>query len=271
MTDVSVSECVSMVHPISSDGSRPTENHAGPADHLGGVVVPPTTPAATNNKVESSSTISKPSRQQKPVSHGGPVRETQPGRTRPVIHRYSPLGVPKPHQTARVVRMVERAQREFAKAEQQSPYHSKHGRPAIPTPEAYQSLQMGHQNMEYMGGNGVPQAPPDQVPGQTKRRPSMVGDTTGLRTRPPPQQSRVKTSHDRLIDAEFNRDVSQCLVVHGGRALGLERERCETSGLKALVEKNIASFETQSDAIKLGCLLIAKKLNQITERWVGSE
>ena len=129
MTDVSVSECVSMVHPIS-DGSRPTENHAGPADHLGGVVVPPTTPAATNNKVESSSTISKPSRQQKPVSHGGPVRETQPGSTRPVIHRYSPLGVPKPHQTARVVRMVERAQREFAKAEQ--PYHSNMGAQQYP-------------------------------------------------------------------------------------------------------------------------------------------
>ena len=294
MTDVSVSECVSMVHPISSDGSRPTENHAGPADHLGGVVVPPTTPAATNNKVESSSTISKPSRQQKPVSHGGPVRETQPGSTRPVIHRYSPLGVPKPHQTARVVRMVERAQREFEKAEQQSPYHSKHGRPAIPTPEAYQSLQMGHQNMEYMGGNGVSEAPPDQLPGQPKRQPQMVGnpsqrpsypsDHPSVRRvsrggGPPPPvipqrgayQSRVKTSHDRLIDAEFNRDVSQCLVVHGGRALGLERERCETSGLKALVEKNIASFETQSDAIKLGCLLIAKKLNQLTERWVGSE
>ena len=88
---------------------------------------------------------------------------------------------------------------------------------------------------------------------------------------PPPPQSRVKTSHDRIIDAEFNRDVSQCLVVHGGRALGLERSRCKTSGLKALVEKNIAAFETQSDAIKLGCLLIAKKLNQPTEKWVGSE
>ena len=84
-------------------------------------------------------------------------------------------------------------------------------------------------------------------------------------------QSRVKTSHDMIIDQELNRDVSQCLVVHGGRALGFERSRCETSGLKALVEKNIALFETQSDAVKLCCLLIAKKLNQLTENWVGSE
>ena len=81
----------------------------------------------------------------------------------------------------------------------------------------------------------------------------------------------MKSSHDRIIDQEFNRDVSQCLVIHGGRALGLERTRCETSGLKALVEKNISSFETQSDAMKLCCLLVAKKLNQITENWVGSE
>ena len=81
----------------------------------------------------------------------------------------------------------------------------------------------------------------------------------------------MKTQHDRLIDAEFNRDVSQCLVVHGGRALGLERARCETSGLKALVEKNIQTFETQSDGIKLIALLLAKKLNQITEGWVGVE
>ena len=293
MTDVSVSECVSMVHPIS-DGPRPAENHAGPADDTVGVVVPPPTPA-TNDKVESSSTSKGPVRPQKPVrSDGGPIREAQSRGAHPRIHRYSPLGVPKPHQTARVVRMVERAQREFEKAEQRSPYHSKHGRPAIPTPEAYQSVQMGHQNMEYVGGNGVSEAPPDQLPGQPKRQPQMVGnpsqrpsypsDHPSVRRvsrggGPPPPvipqggayQSRVKTSHDRLIDAEFNRDVSQCLVVHGGRALGLERERCETSGLKALVEKNIASFETQSDAIKLGCLLIAKKLNQLTERWVGSE
>ena len=120
--------------------------------------------------------------------------------------------------------------------------------------------------------DGVPEHPPSQLPGQAKRRPSMVGDTAGIRTRgPTPPQSRVKTSHDRIIDQEFNRHVSQCLVVHGGRALGLERSRCETSGLKALVEKNIAAFETQSDAVKLGCLLIAKKLNQLTEKWVGSE
>jgi len=275
MTDVSVSECVSMVHPIS-DGPRPAENHAGPADDTVGVVVPPPTPA-TNDKVESSSTSKGPSRPQKPVSHGGPVHQTQSRGAHPRIHRYSPLGVPKPHQTARVVRMVERAQREFEKAEQRSPYHSKHGRPAIPTPAAYQSLKMGHQNMEYVGGNGVPEGPPNQLPGQAQRRPSMVGnppqrpsypsDHPSVHQRPP----RVKTSHDRVIDAEFNRDVSQCLVVHGGRALGLERSRCETSGLKALVEKNIASFETQSDAIKLCCLLLAKKLNQLTESWVGSE
>ena len=137
MTDVTVSECVSMVHPVSDDGPRPTENHAGPADHPVGVAVPTSTPT-TNNKVESSSTNQgHPSRQQKSVSHGGPIREEVQRPKDHRIHRYSPLGVPKPGQTARVQRMVQRAQREFEKIEQQPPYHSKHARPAIPTPEAY--------------------------------------------------------------------------------------------------------------------------------------
>ena len=201
------------------------------------------------------------------MTDGGPVHQTQSRREGTRIHRYSPFGVPKPSATARVQRMVQKAQREFEKAEQQSPYHSKHARPAIPTPEAYKSFQMGYQAMGGVVRDDVPPALPSQIFGQPKHRTNM-GATP---TRDKPHTSRVKTSHDRLIDAEFNRDVSQCLVVHGGRALGLERERCETSGLKALVEKNIASFETQSDAIKLGCLLIAKKLNQLTERWVGSE
>ena len=64
----------------------------------------------------------------------------------------------------------------------------------------------------------------------------------------------MKTSHDRVIDAEFNRDVSQCLVVHSGWALGLERSRCETSGLKAFVENNIALFETQSASASVSAL-----------------
>ena len=264
MTDVSVSECVSMVHPIS-DGSRPTENHTGPADPLDGLAVPPT-PPVTNNKVESSDHNKRP-RPQKPVTDGGPVHQTQSRPKDHRIHRYSPFGVPKPSATGRVQRMVQRAQREFEKAEQQSPYHSKHSRPAIPTPEAYQSVQMGHQNMERMVRDDVPPALPSRIFGQPKHRTNM-GATP---TRDKPHTSRMKSSHDRIIDQEFNRDVSQCLVIHGGRALGLERTRCETSGLKALVEKNISSFETQSDAMKLCCLLVAKKLNQITENWVGSE
>ena len=265
MTDVSVSELVSMVHTAPDDGPRRNEDHTGTVDDIGGVAVPP--PPSVDAKTKSS-TISKGPRQQKPVDNGRhpPEAVKRPASTR--IYRYSPLGVPKPHATARVQRMVERAQREFDQAAQAPPYHSKHGRPAIPTAAAYKSVQMGYQNVEHMGGNGVPEAPPSRIFGQTKRQPQVVDRGT------PPQRPpgcRVKTSHDRLIDAEFNRDVSQCLVIHGGRALGLERARCETSGLKALVEKNIQTFETQSDAIKLVCLLIAKKLNQVTEQWVGSE
>ena len=131
--------------------------------------------------------------------------------------------------------MVERAQREFERA--QPPYHSKHARPAIPTQEAMQSVQMGYQTMGGVVRDGIPEGPPSRLSGQAKRRPPMVGNPTELGTTPRPPHSRVKTSHDRIIDAEFNRDVSQCLVVHGGRALGLEKSRCETSGLKALVEK----------------------------------
>ena len=41
--------------------------------------------------------------------------------------------------------------------------------------------------------------------------------------------------------------------------------------MKALVEKNIQQFETASDAVKLLGLLVAKKLNQITERLVGGD
>ena len=156
MTDVSVSECVSMVHPAPDDGARPSENPTGPVDDLDGVAVPTATPA-TNDKVESSSTSKGPSRQQKSVSDGRPVRETQSRPKDHRIHRYSPLGVPKPGQTARVQRMVERAQREFEKTQQQSPpYHSKHA-PSIPTPEAYKSVQMGYQNMERMVRDEYPE------------------------------------------------------------------------------------------------------------------
>ena len=118
-----------------------------------------------------------------------------------------------------------------------------------------------------MAGESARDSHSHTINGQSKHRTNMGATPSHDK----PHTNRVKTSHDRIIDPEFNRDVSQCLVVHGGRALGLERSRCETSGQKALVERNIASFETQSDAIKLCRLLIAKKLNQLTENWVGSE
>ena len=163
-----------MVHPAPHDGPRPTENPSGPVHDPDGVAVPIPTPTA-NDKDKSSGTNKGP-RHQKPVSHGGPIREAQPRREGPRIHRYSPLGVPKPGQTARVVRMVERAQREFEK--NQPPYHSKHARPAIPTQEAMQSLQMGYQTMGGMVGDGIPEWPPSRLPGQSKHRPSMVGNPT---------------------------------------------------------------------------------------------
>ena len=268
MTDVSVHQLLSMVHTAPDDGPRPVQDPSGPVDGTSSVDSPPPSPNA-NDKVESSDNSKRPRQQKSVSSDGGPVRETLKRPKDHRIHRYSPIGIPKPAQTARVVRMVERARREFETA--QSPYHPKHARPAIPTQEAMQSAQMGHAYMERLVRDGVPGGPPGRVPGQARNKPPVVGDPTVIRTRPLPPQSRMKSTHDRIIDAEFNRDVSQCLVVHGGRALGLERSRCETSGLKALVEKNIAAFETQSDAIKLGCLLIAKKLNQLTEKWVGSE
>ena len=263
MTDVSVHELLTMVHTTTDDGSGPVEDPSGAVDIVSSLAVPPT-PSDANEKIKSSS---KP-RREKPVSDGGHTSETlkRPADNR--IHRYSPFGAAKPTATARVQRMVEKAQREFDQAT--PPYHSKHSRPAIPTAAAMRSVQMGNANMEHVVRDGVPEGPPFQLPGQPKRRPSMVG-TPYPKPMGGGSQSRVKTQHDRLIDAEFNRDVSQCLVVHGGRALGLERSRCETTGLKALVEKNISSFETQSDAMKLVCLLIAKKLNQITEGWVGVE
>ena len=92
MTDVSVSECVSMVHPAPHDGPRPTENPSGPVDDPDGVAVP--TPTPTANEKDKSSGTNKGPRHQKPVSHGGPIREAQPRREGPRIHRYSPLGVP---------------------------------------------------------------------------------------------------------------------------------------------------------------------------------
>ena len=266
MTDVSVHELLTMVHTTPGDGPGSVEDPSGTVDNIGSMAVPPT-PSDANEKIKSSS---KPRREKGPVSDGGHTRQTITRPTDHRIHRYSPLGVPKHTATARVQRMVEKAQREFDQATQSSPYHSKHGRPCIPTAAAMRSVQMGNQNVEHVVRDGVPEGPPFQLPGQPKRRPAMVGTPY-----PKPMggcsQSRVKTQHDRLIDAEFNRDVSQCLVVHGGRALGLERARCETSGLKALVEKNIQTFETQSDGVKLIALLIAKKLNQITEGWVGVE
>ena len=268
MTDVSVHECVNMVHPVPDGGSRPVEDPPGGVDRPGGMALPTPPPISANNKAESSTsnTGAKPRREEKPVDDGRAVRETQPRRESARIHRYSPLGVPKPHQTARVVRMVERARKEFEKTQQQSsPYHPKHARPAIPTSNNYQSVQMGYETLDGVVRDDVLRPPPSRLCGQSKHR-ANVGAPPGHEK---PPSGRVKTHHDRVIDAEFNRDVSQALVIHGGRALGLDRSRCETSGLKALVEKNIASFETQSDAMKLCCLLVAKKLNQLTERWVG--
>ena len=236
----------------------------------------PPPPSDANDKVKSTSNSKGPpvNGLQKPVSSNGrPIHEEVKRSKDHRIFRYSPLGVPKPAQTARVQRMVERAHREFERAGQQSPYHHiKHTRPALQTPDHRQQVPLGYQAMDGMVRDGVPERPPSRLHGQAQHTQQMVGNTGSIRTRaPPPPQSRMKSSHDRIIDQEFNRDVSQCLVVHGGRALGLERSRCETSGLKALVEKNISSFETQSDAMKLCCLLVAKKLNQITENWVGSE
>ena len=205
MTDVSVSELVSMVHTAPDDGPRPDEDPTGVVDDIGSVAVPPAPSVDAKSK-----TSSKGLRQQKPVDNGRHPPETVKRQASTRLYRYSPLGVPKPSQTARVQRMVERARREFDQA-QAPPYHSKHGRPAIPTAAAYKSVQMGYQNVEHMGGNGVPEAPPSKLFGQTKRQPQVVERGT------PPQRHpgcRVKTSHDRLIDAEFNRDVSQCLVVH---------------------------------------------------------
>jgi len=190
----------------------------------------------------------------------------------PRIVRYSPLGVPKPHNTARVVRMAERVRRELGQQQQPlPPYHPKHARPSLPTPEAIQAIKVGHPHMEYLVRDGAPEPLAAQVPQQAQRQAGLVGRAKEAllghhKGHVPPK---ARHPSDRVIDAEFGRDVSQCLVVHGGRALGLEPSRCETPGLRALVEKNIQSFESQSDAMKLVGLLIAKKLNQITERWVG--
>ena len=145
MTDVSVHELLSMVHTIPDNGPRPVQDPSGSVDNTGSVALRlPSAPPDANDQVKSTS--SKGPRQQKPVSDGGHPRETQSRAKDHRIHRYSPLGVPKPSATARVQRMVERAQREFDQAAQSPPYHSKHARTAIPTPEAYKSVQMGYQN-----------------------------------------------------------------------------------------------------------------------------
>ena len=171
MTDVSVHELLTMVHTTPGDGPGSVEDPSRVVDAVGSMAVPPTPPDA-NEKVQGSS---KPHRREKPVSDGGHPRETNKWTTDHRIHRYSPFGAAKPTTTARVQRMVEKAQREFEQAKQSPPYHSKHARPAIPTAAAMRSVQMGNQNVEHVVRDGVPEGPPFQLPGQPKRRPSMVG------------------------------------------------------------------------------------------------
>ena len=190
MTDVSVHQLLSMVHPVSDTGPGPDEDPSGPADNTGSVACPPP-PSDANDKVKSSSNTSKGppvSRQQKSVSSDGrPLREEVKRSKDHRIFRYSPLGVPKPAQTARVQRMVERAHREFERAGQQSPYyHSKHTRPALQTPDHRQQVPLGYQALDGMVRHGVPEGPPGRLHGQAQHTQQMVGNTRSIRTRAPP-------------------------------------------------------------------------------------
>ena len=174
--------------PVSDTGPGPRQDPSGPADDTSSVACAPPPSDVANDQVENNNSKGPPvNRQQKPVrSDGGAIREEVKRPKNHRIFRYSPLGVPKPAQTARVQRMVERAHREFERVGQQSPYHSKHAKPALSTPDHRQQVPLGYQAMDGMVRDGVPERPPSRLHGQAQHTQQMVGDTRSIRTRAPP-------------------------------------------------------------------------------------
>lgn len=95
--------------------------------------------------------------------------------------------------------------------------------------------------------------------------------TAGLETMQLPEVNQAMNTDDLDVLHEFDRDVSEAMVVMGGRFLQIPPEELLHSvGLRKLITRNMRWFHRTPDCLKMVAILLAKKFNGEVRRFSSS-